>query len=229
MFDRHLLEADARRALAGDIVVADRRQPDMTRGQAAEFVRLMGFQHIGLQQGVIQHAAVFDSTQRDVVVGKNMAVVLEVLADDFGHRVFQQRLEPGQRGIAVQLLGCAGVVVRQRHIGGHAGFGGKRDADQFGLHGIEAGGFGVERIGGRGVQFGDPGVECGFGQDGFVVGAMVAAVVLLGGGRTFGGGRIELAQPGAKHITFEQRAQGVQVARLQRQASRVRTAAPHRS
>jgi hypothetical protein len=70
----------------------------MTRSQIAQFVRLMGFQNVRLQQGVVQHAAVFDPAKRDAVVGKDMAVVFEMLADDLGRRVFQQRLQFGQRG-----------------------------------------------------------------------------------------------------------------------------------
>jgi hypothetical protein len=205
------------------------RQSEVARAQIAELVRLLRFQHVGLQQRVIEHA-----TERDVVVGKNMAVVFEVLADDLGLRVSQQRLEFGQGGITVKLRGRAGIVVRQRQVGGHAGLDSKRDPDQFGPHGIEAGGFGVERKRRRRLQSGDPGIECGLGQDGLVVGAMIAAAVLfrvmrfrtragvewmgvLLGGRSSCGDGIEVAQPGAEFVALEQRAQRIKIAGPQRQ------------
>ena len=111
--------------------------------------------------------------------------------------------------------------MRQRHIGRfaivaiRARRGGERDADQFGLHRVEAGGFGVERERRRGFQPGDPGVEPGFIEDGFVVRTMRAARVLLGRRGRGGGGSVELAQPGAELVALEQRAQRVAVARFE--------------
>jgi hypothetical protein len=52
-------------------------------------------------------------------------------------------------------------------------------------------------------------------EDRFVVGAMVAAFVLLGGGRRRSRGGVEFAQPGAELVALEQRAQRAGVARLQ--------------
>ena len=49
-------------------------------------MRLVGFQHVGCQQGVVGNAG-----QGDAVVGKDVAVILEVLADLF----VRCRLEPG--------------------------------------------------------------------------------------------------------------------------------------
>ena len=63
-----------------------------------------------------------------------------------GCGVFQPGFETGERGFAIQLFRRAGVAMRQRQIGGLAGVDGKRHADQFGLHRVEPGGFGVERI-----------------------------------------------------------------------------------
>ena len=67
----------------------------------------------------------------------------------------------------------------------------------------------------RCVQFGEPGVELGLGENGFVVDAMVTAVILFGRIGLGGRGRIELAQPGPEFVALEQRPQRVGVARLQ--------------
>jgi len=120
-FDGHLLEADARRALAGDVVVADRRQP---RWRDARLPSSCdgALRAVGLQQRVVDHAA-----ERDAVVGKDVAVIFEVLANDFRLGVLQQRLQLRQRGGAVELRGRAGIVVRQRQVGRFAMIESKRD------------------------------------------------------------------------------------------------------
>jgi hypothetical protein len=162
-------------------------------------VRLVCFQHVGLQQGVIDHAA-----EPDVVVGKNVTVVFEVLANDPWCGIFQQRFQLRQHGAAIELRGRAGIVVRQRQVGGFAVADGEGHPHQFGLHGIEAGGFGVERKRRRCFEPGNPGVELGFGENGFVAGAVFAAAVLFGRIRVCRCGIVELAQPGAEFVALEQ-------------------------
>ena len=58
-------------ALAGDGVVADRGQAAMARGERTEVVCLVRFQHVGLQQRVLDHTA-----QLHTVIGEDVAVVL---------------------------------------------------------------------------------------------------------------------------------------------------------
>jgi hypothetical protein len=52
-FHRHLLERNAIGALAGDVVVADRRQVEMPQREAAEVVRSR-FEHVRLRQRVVR-------------------------------------------------------------------------------------------------------------------------------------------------------------------------------
>jgi hypothetical protein len=99
--DIDLGEGNAVGALAGDGVVADRGQAAMARGEGAEVVRLVGFQHIGLQQRVLDDAA-----QAHAVVGEDVAVVLEVLAE----LAVARRFEPGlQLRPAFASGSCAGA------------------------------------------------------------------------------------------------------------------------
>jgi hypothetical protein len=53
-------------------------------------VRLVAFQHVGLEQGVVS-----DAVENDAVVGENVLVVLEVLPELGPGFAFQQGLEPG--------------------------------------------------------------------------------------------------------------------------------------
>ena len=95
----------------------------------------------------------------DAVVGEHVRVVLEVMADLRVLLGFEQRLELREAGLAVELVGRAGVVVAQRQVGRDAGRHRERDADDLGLHVFEAGGFGVEREQRRGRELRDPRVE----------------------------------------------------------------------
>ena len=219
--DRDFFEADARGTLAGHVVVADRGETQMARGEVAEFVRLVGFEHVRLQQRVVE-----DAREPDAVVGEDMTVVFEVLADDFRRGVFQNRTQLVQCGGAVELFRRAGVAVRQRQVGGNTCLGSKRDADQFGLHGVEARGFGVERKARGSGELGDPAVECRCVEDRFIVRAVVAAVVLLGlRGTGIRAGRwgfasrggVEIAQPGAEFVACVKRTQRLGVGRCGRQ------------
>jgi hypothetical protein len=84
----------------------------MALRQAGQAVRHVHFQHIALQHGVVGIALHFNA-----VVGKDMAVVFDVLAQLFRCRVFQPRFEFGENFFAVQLLRRTGVAVGQRDIG----------------------------------------------------------------------------------------------------------------
>ena len=85
-----LVEADLVYALAAQILVGDRLKTEVAPRELAEIMAahagLSGFEHIGLQQGVVS-----DAGERDAVVGQNVLVVFEVLSD-LGAR---GRFEPG--------------------------------------------------------------------------------------------------------------------------------------
>ena len=82
--------------------------------------------------------------ERDAVVGEHVRVVLEMVADLAARRILEHRLQRREHALAVQLLGRAGIVVAQRHVGRDAGLDAEGDADDLGLHVVEAGGLGVE-------------------------------------------------------------------------------------
>ena len=55
--DGHLLEGDALGALAGHVVVADRLDVQVTPREVVHVVRLVRFEHVGLEQRVVRDAA----------------------------------------------------------------------------------------------------------------------------------------------------------------------------
>ena len=107
------------------------------------------------------------------MIGEDVLVVFEVLPQLLVRRAFQPVLEFLQRMLAIELIRCAGVVVRQRQVGRVMRFDAERDADQLRGHPVEAGGFGVDAHQRRGHQLVQPGIELGIGEDGFVVGGVV--------------------------------------------------------
>ena len=73
-----------------------------------------------------------------------MRIVFEVMADLGRALRFEQRLEPRQHGVAVELLRRAHIVVSERHIGRTARLDAERHADDARLQVIERSGLGVE-------------------------------------------------------------------------------------
>ena len=64
------------RALAAQVLVVDAGAAQVPLGQAGEAVRLVHFEHVALQHGVVRVAL-----HLDAVVGEHVAVVLDVLAE----------------------------------------------------------------------------------------------------------------------------------------------------
>gem|GEM_PF-3119453 len=102
LVDRHLLETDLLRALAAKRFVGDRLQPEVAAGELAEVVPADAvaarFEDVGLEQRVVPHAG-----EADAVVGEDVLVVLQVLADLRLCRVFEPRLQASQHGVLRQL------------------------------------------------------------------------------------------------------------------------------
>ena len=88
LFQRHLVETDLFGALAGHFLEGDGLDPQMAHRQVVHVVLTVAFQYIGLQQGIVRDAVEFDA-----MVGQNVFVVFEVLADLADGRIFQQRFE----------------------------------------------------------------------------------------------------------------------------------------
>ena len=151
------------RALAAEIFVVDAAASQVALGQAGQAVRLVHFEHIALQHGVVHIALHFDA-----MVGKHMAVVLDVLAELVPGRVFQPGFEAGQHRVERQLLRCVRAGVAQRDVGGLTGRHAEADADDFGTHLVQRGGLGVQRHQLGGLDARQPGVEGVPGQEGVV-------------------------------------------------------------
>ncbi len=162
----HLLEADALRALAGDLVIADRFEMQMAFGERAQVVAQMRFEHVGLEQRVVRHAA-----QLNAVIGEHVLIVLEVLAELGFCRV----LEPGPQQLQgardAKLARRAGVIVRERQIRGASRLGAKRHAHQLRGHRVEAGGLGIKRDQGGAIDHPQPLGQFAVRRGGFRSGA----------------------------------------------------------
>ena len=112
--DVDLIEGNLLRALSTDICVVncfdaevlfDRRIHVMPDHDAVE--------HIGLE-----HRVVLMAGERNPVIRENVAVELQVVAQFRPRRILEQRFQRGQHAAGVELRRHAGIVVRQRHVGG---------------------------------------------------------------------------------------------------------------
>ena len=236
--DGHLVKGDLLGALARDRLVLDRFDAQVAlRDRVHVVTRGHAVQHIGLEHGVVALAG-----QGNAVVAQHMRVVLQVMADLVMVRAFQQGLELGQRRLAVQLVGCAGVMVRQRQVGRLAHLGTERHAHDARLGVIQAGGLGVQRKQRRSAQQRDPavqlfgrgdrlviprqGAQCGVGigvRGQRVCAGHCAAIGSHGGGGCGGAGiaAIECAQPALELHACIQGAQRVGVLRARLEVQRV--------
>ena len=108
--DAHLVEADLLGALAGDVLEMNGADAEVFRGHRVHVVaRRRAVEHIGLEHGVVALAA-----QRDAVIGEHVHVEFHVRADLGVVRVLKQRTERGEHALALELVGRAGIAVRQR-------------------------------------------------------------------------------------------------------------------
>ncbi len=104
----------------------------------------------------------------DRAIGQQVDGELGVLADLGFVRVFQQRLERLEHGVAVQLLRHAHVRVGQRNVGGFVGLNGEGQADQLRTLGIGAVALGDEGKQRRGLQLLQPRIELALFKNDFI-------------------------------------------------------------
>ena len=135
----------------------------MARSERIHVVALVRLDDVGREQGVVR-----DAGEADAVVGEDVHVVLQVLPDLGVARRFQPGLEPRQYLLESQLRRHAGIAVGHGQVGGLAVGDGEGQADEAGLHRIEAGGLGVEGDQLGGVELLQPGVEVRPVEDRFV-------------------------------------------------------------
>ena len=153
--DVHLIEADLLRALAGDLLVADRLQAEIALCGRVHVVTIgNAVEHVGLEHGVV-------ALTRDgnFIIGEYVRVVLQVMAEFRLGRILEPGLAGRQDLLEIQLLGRSGVIVTQRHVGGLARCDGEGESDDARAHVIETVGFRVEGGQGSGRQFAQPIVE----------------------------------------------------------------------
>ncbi|MCY1286581.1 hypothetical protein D9M70_355570 [compost metagenome] len=166
LFDGDLVEGQLLRALAGDVLESDGAVPQVLEGQAVHVMTGgRSVQHIGFEHGVEGDALHGDGRGG---IGQDVHVVLGMLADLGFVRVFQQRLEGLEHGVAVELRRYAHIAVGQGHVGGFTGLHGEGHAHHLRLLGVDAGGFGVEGEQRGGFQLFQPGVELRLLQDDLV-------------------------------------------------------------
>ena len=175
--DPHLIEADLLGALAGDLLEMRGAPAQIFQGQRVHVVPgARGVEHVGLEHGVEG-----DTAQRDAVTGQHAGIVFQVLTDLGAGRVFEQRLERGEAGVAIELDRRPGIAVRQGQVSGAVGRHREGHPDHFGAHVIEARGLRIE-----GEQLGlfqsaQPALEAGLIEHRVVSLGRVAAALTLGG------------------------------------------------
>ena len=122
----------------------------------------------GIQHETFQHGVFGITGDFNPMPAQHMQVVLAVLSDLMLAGIGEQGRQRGQRCLAIQLLRCARIFVGQRDIHGLARLRGETQANQVGLHGIKAVGFGVEGECRALLQRRDQRFKLRQGEDGFV-------------------------------------------------------------
>ncbi len=116
-------------ALAGDILVAGRAQPDLLFDEIVQVMpaRADAVQHVGFE-----HRVIGDATKVYPVARKDALGPLQIVPDlgDFG--IFQQRFEASGRFRQRQVIRTC-EIESQRHVGGLSRRGGECDARDLGI------------------------------------------------------------------------------------------------
>ena len=105
------------RALAAHVFVAQALAAEVALGQAFQAVRLVRFEHVALQQRVVRDSR----APRCRGWRAHAASYLMFWPTLAAAASSSQGLQPRQHLVQRQLVGRAGVVVRQRHVGRLAG------------------------------------------------------------------------------------------------------------
>ncbi len=128
----------------------------MPGGDAVEDIRL-------------QHRIEAHAGQSDAMIQQDVGVVFQVMPDLAALGILKDRAQCGERLVAIQLIGGAGIVVLERHIGRDSRRSAERHADDLGFHVVEIGRFGVERKQFALAQHREPALQVAPLHDGFVV------------------------------------------------------------
>ena len=176
-------------ALAAQVFVGEAFAAQLAVSQGLKAVALVRLQHIALQHGVVRIAL-----HGNTVVGEDVAVVFDVLAELQAAGVLQPRCEPGEHFFQGQLLGCIHAGVPQRDVASLKRFVAEAEANDARLHVGERVGLGVQRHQVGCLQARQPGIKALPGGDGFVM-------LFLQGGRRGRGHVIQagLHRGGCRH------------------------------
>ena len=109
--DRHLFEGNALGALAGNIVVTDRCDVQMSPREIVHVMRFVRFKDVGLEQRIV-----LNTVQHHIVIGERMLVVFEVLSQLFPGGIGEPRSQSAQRRIAVELVRRTRVSMTERYV-----------------------------------------------------------------------------------------------------------------
>ena len=146
---------------------------EMKGGQLIEAMAVhAAFEHVG------QHHGVIDRADGDAMARQHLGVVFDVVPDLEHGLVLEQGLEKRQRPVEghlpwrafavralrrrlpavaeIEIALRRGLAVAKRDVARLAGADRQRHADEIGAHGVERGGFGIDRDGAGGVGAGDP-------------------------------------------------------------------------
>ena len=138
--DGDLLERNPVHAFAGDLVVRQRLDVEVAHRQVVHVVRPVRLDDVRLEQRVVRGAG-----EHDAVIGKRVLIVLDVLADLLVLVAREPRRERRENAIAIELIGRAGVAMSDGDVASMPRLDAQRDADDFGVHRIEARRLGIER------------------------------------------------------------------------------------
>ena len=150
----HLVKANLRSTFAAQVFKAQAFTPQVPRSQALQAVGLVYLEHVALQHGVVQIALHFNA-----MVGKDMAVVFDMLAQFGARRVLQPGLQARQHVLQRQLLRRSGKTMGQRDVRRLARCDAQADAHDLRLHLVQRGGLGIHRHQCRRVDLGHPHIE----------------------------------------------------------------------
>ncbi len=112
---------------------------EVLQGQSVKTMRLgLRIENIGEHHGIDGNTGQFDPG-----AAQDQGVILDILTDLFDQRILQQRAQPRDDQVLIQLLRHPQVAVADRQIPGTARLDSKGEADQLGFDRIEAGRLGV--------------------------------------------------------------------------------------
>ena len=121
------------------------------------------FQYIGFKQSIM-----LDPLEVNVVIGENMTVIFQILANFLFAGIFKPVFQFSQNIINGQLFDRFNRTVGERNIGRKTWFDGKGNSDQSGFHGIQGSRFRVQRSQFGPIDFTKPVIKLFFGQYRFI-------------------------------------------------------------